>query len=60
MANKIKLQEVGAYACRQQIEMLKDQDNLLLMQNNPDDFMINLSVNIIRMAYEEKKIMNKF
>ena len=50
MKNKIKIQEVAGYACEQQVEMLKDENFLKMLQNDIDEFLIILSVKIIRKA----------
>ena len=60
MGTKIKIQEVVGFACQIQAEMLQDEKILELFQNDIDEFMIELSVNVIKKAYDEKKMSDSF
>lgn len=60
MGSKIKLQEVAGIACEMQALLLQNEDNAKLLAENPDDFMVILSVEIIIKAYETKNMINKF
>lgn len=60
MGSKIKIQEVGGFACQIQVQMLQDEEMIELYQNDIDDFIIELSVNVIKKAYDEKKCQNHF
>lgn len=60
MGTKIKLQEVGGFACQIQAEMLQSEEMLKLYQDNIDEFMIELSVYVIKKAYDEKKMSASF
>ena len=60
MGSKIKLQEVAGIACEMQALLLQDDENAKMLAENPDDFMVILSVEIIIKAYEIKNMINKF
>lgn len=60
MGSKIKLFDVAGYACEEQVLMLQNEAFMELYSKNPDDFMINLAVRILKHAYETKKMFAKF
>ena len=60
MGSKIKHQEVAVIACEMQALFLQVEENTKMLAENPDDFMVILSIEIIIKAYETKNMINKF